>query len=324
MNPPFRLFPEQASSLAERVDRLYAFEVAIALFFTGLICVLILYFGVKYRSGSRADRGNPPQSMLLEIAWAVIPLVLAMVIFVWGARLYFEQQTEPVGHDANIGRLEIQVVGKQWMWKIRHPSGRSEINRLHVPVDHVVRLQMISEDVIHSFYVPSFRVKQDVLPGRYSKLWFKPTKIGTFRLFCAEYCGTEHSQMVGQVIVQEPAAYTAWVSGDTGDPPEVRGRKLFERYRCGSCHRQSAAARGPSLLGLFGNMVPLQSGQTVTADEAYLRESILDPTAKIVAGYQPLMPVYEGQITEDEVLLLIAYLKSLQGERGSTPPAVEP
>lgn len=320
MNTDFRLFPEQASSLAERVDRLYAFEVVVALFFTALICGLILYFGVKYRRGSRADRGNPPASNLLEVAWAVIPLLLTLVMFAWGAGLYFEQQTAPARNGVQDGPLEIQVVGKQWMWKLQHSTGRREINRLHVPVGHVARLRMISEDVIHSFYIPDFRVKQDVLPGRYTTLWFEPTRTGTFRFFCAEYCGSEHSQMIGYVIVQEPAEYAAWVSGDTGEPTEVRGRKLFDRHRCGSCHRQTAGARGPSLIGLFGRERRLESGETIVADESYLRESILQPAARIVAGYEPLMPAYAGQISEGEVLHLIAYLKSLDGKNNRGGP----
>ena len=324
MNTSFELFPEQASTMAHKVDRLYLFELGVAVGFTALICALILYFGVKYRRGSRADRGNPPQSNLLELMWAALPLVLSMVMFAWGADLYFDQQTGPDNSAREREELDIEVVGKQWMWKIRHPWRCRAIKQLHVPLGYVVRLRMISEDVIHSFYVPEFRIKQDVLPGRYSTMWFQPSKTGTFHLFCAEYCGTEHSRMIGEVIVQTPAEYSAWVSGETGEPAEVRGRRLFEQHGCLSCHRGEDSSRGPSLAGVFGRQVALSSGQAVVADEAYLRESILNPRAKVVAGYQPVMPTYQGQIAEGDVLELIAYLKSLGGTRDSTKSVKQP
>ena len=300
----FQLFPDAASTVSHRVDAIYAFLVAVSLFFTFLICALILYFGVRYRRGSPASRANPPISYLLEIAWSVIPLVLMMVMFGWGAAVYRDIQTPPV--DAQ----EIQVVAKQWMWKVQHAEGRAELNQLHIPVGQPVRLRMISEDVIHSFYVPAFRVKQDVLPGYYTRLWFEATKTGHYHLFCAEYCGTEHSHMRGAVIVMEPGVYADWLAGDADVAPEVAGQKLFERYRCGTCHKADGGGSGPSLVGVFGKQVPLEGGGGAQADEQYLRNSILDPAAQIVAGYRPEMPTFRGQLDEGQVLQLIAYLKS--------------
>jgi cytochrome c oxidase subunit 2 len=312
----FQLFPEAASTIAGRVDLLYGFLVAVALFFTVLICVLILGFGIHYRRGSRAERKNPPQSILLEVGWAAIPLVFAMVMFAWGGTIYYEMRTPPPG------TLDIEVVGKQWMWKVQHPDGRAEINELHVPLGQPVRLRMISEDVIHSFYIPVFRLKQDVLPGYYTTMWFEANRTGEFHLFCAEYCGTEHSLMRGTVTVMEPGAYANWLAGETGDPPSVVGERLFERSRCGNCHKPDGSGVAPSLVGLYGNTVTLTGGRTVIADEQYLRDSILNPAKHVVAGRQPLMPTFQGQLTEADVMKLIAYLKTLSdGEpTGSVPP----
>lgn len=304
----FRLFPEQASTHAPRVDLLYFFLLGVALFFTVLIAALIVYFSIKYRRGNtRVDRtpssGHP---LGIEIAWMVIPLVIAMVIFGWGATLYFSAYRPPAG------AMEVRVVAKQWMWKFQHGSGRREINTLHVPLGQSVKLTMISEDVIHSLYVPAFRMKRDVLPGRYSDCWFKATRTGDFHLFCAEYCGTNHSRMTGSVVVMEPSAYEAWLGGGTNELPAVAGKRLFEELRCASCHAPDVgAARCPSVVGLFGREVKLAGGAAVPADEDYLRESILRPSAKVVAGFQPLMPSFDGQVDEEQLIQLIAYIKSL-------------
>lgn len=309
----FRLFPDAASTISHRVDAIYAFLVAVSLFFTILVCALILYFGVRYRRGSPASRANPPISYLLEVAWSVIPFALMMVMFVWGAAVYFDIQTPP--RDAQ----EIHVVAKQWMWKVQHAEGRAELNQLHLPVGQPVRLRMISEDVIHSFYVPAFRVKQDVLPGYYTRMWFEATKPGTYHLFCAEYCGTEHSHMRGAVIVMEPDAYADWLAGNSDIAPELAGQKLFERYRCGSCHKPEGGGIGPGLTGVFGRQTPLEGGSTVVADEQYVRNSILNPAQQVVAGNRPEMPTYRGQLDEVQVLQLIAYLKSLTGRQDAAP-----
>lgn len=305
------LFPESASTVAGKVDALYFFLIGVSAFFTLLICVLIISFAVRYRRGSPAKRENPPVNRFMELIWAAFPLMLTMVMFVWGAVLFFEIQTPPQG------AIEMDVVGKQWMWRIHHQNGREEINEVHVPVNQPVRLQMISEDVIHSFYLPEFRVKQDVLPGYYTSLWFEANRTGTFHLFCAEYCGTEHSRMRGTVIVMEQADYANWLAGESGDPPEVVGQKLFERYRCGSCHKSDGTGTGPSLVGVLGRTVPLTGGGSVTADEQYLHDAIVNPAKQVVAGYQAQMPVF--QFSEVQVLQLIAYLRSLSQKQSVGP-----
>ena len=305
----FRLLPEQASTHAPHVDLLYYFLLALSVFFTVLISASIVYLSIKYRKGNtKVDRTpGPDHSLSLEIIWMVIPLLLSMVIFGWGASLYFSGYRPPAG------ATEVQVVAKQWMWKFQHPNGRREINTLHVPLGVPVKLTMISEDVIHSFYVPAFRVKRDVLPGSYSGCWFEATRTGEFHLFCAEYCGTNHSRMVGRVIVMEPDEYEDWLGGGTSkEPPTVAGERLFNELRCVTCHRpDGATGRCPPLAGLFGHEVKLTGGATVIADDNYLRESILRPTAKVVAGYQPLMPSYDGQVDEEQIIQLISYIKSL-------------
>ncbi len=304
------LFPQQASTVAARVDALYFFLIAVSVFFAVLIFLLVIYFAIRYRRHSELEVPRPLiGSTKLEITWTVIPFVIAMGIFVWGTTLYFDINRIPAD------TLDILVVGKQWMWKIQHPQGPREINNLHVPVGQAVKLTMTSEDVIHSFFIPAFRVKMDVLPGRYSRTWFEATKVGKYHLFCAEYCGTKHSAMGGWVYVMDPVDYEAWLSGgNAGEPLEVSGQKLFEQLRCNTCHLANATGRGPSLVGAFGKPVELQNGQTVVADEAYIRESILNPQAKIVAGYPQNMPTFQGQITETGLLQIIAYIKSLQVE----------
>ena len=305
MDTSFRLFPESASNFAHSVDVLYACLLGMAAFFTILICAMILYFGIRYRRGAVIDRANAPdKNVWLEVTWIAIPLLITTGMFVGGAAVYFQEREPP------INPLEIDVVGKQWMWKLQHAEGKAEINTLHVPNHQAVRLRMISEDVIHSFYVPAFRVKQDVLPGRYTQMWFEPTKTGTYHLFCAEYCGTEHSKMQGTVVVMEPDEYADWLAGETGERPEVAGGKLFERYRCNTCHKPDGTGNGPSLMGIFGSKVPLAGGGSVVADEQYLRDSIVEPKKQVVAGFQPLMPSFRGQLDEAQILKIIAYLKS--------------
>jgi len=313
MNKSFRLFPEQASASAEEMDMLYLFLVANAFFFTALICVLILFFAVRYRRGAKVNRKGAPHGNLgLELLWSFIPLTIMMISFGWGARLFVDAYSPPPH------ALDVYVVGKQWMWKIQHEEGRQEINELHVPVGQPVRLQMISEDVIHSFFVPAFRTKQDVLPGRYTQMWFEANKPGEYHLFCAEYCGTSHSQMRGRVVAMEAADYAEWVSGNPEEPAASVGARLFERYRCESCHGPENTERGPSLVNLIGSMRTLKSGGQVKADLAYLRESIRHPGEKLVAGYENRMPSYEitasGQepLSEEQILQLIAYLETLQ------------
>jgi len=307
MNKGFQLFPEQASTLAAQVDYLYFFLIAVSLFFSVLIFFLIYIFAVKYRRKSEDEVPEQiPGLIKLETLWSIIPFLLCMVVFVWGATLYFDMYSPPKN------ALEYYVVGKQWMWHIQHPTGQREINELHVPTGQPIKLTMATEDVIHSFYIPAFRVKRDVVPGRYTTLWFEATKPGEYHLFCAEYCGTKHSQMVGRVVVMEPADYQNWLSGGVANEPlEVIGEKKFRQLACHTCHIDKPDARGPSLVGVFGEPVRLQNGRTVIVDEGYIRESILNPNAKIAAGYQPVMPTFKGQIDEVGLLQITAYIKSL-------------
>ncbi len=301
------LFPESASTMAPRVDALYFFLLAIAVFFSLLIAGLIVYFAIKFhRTDPDAIGARIHGGMLLEVTWTVIPLMITMVIFVWGASVFFAMARPP---DET---LDIYVVGKQWMWKFQHLDGQREINELHVPLGRPVKLIMTSEDVIHDLFVPAFRVKADVLPGRYTQIWFNTTKPGRYHLFCAEYCGTRHSGMVGEVVVMDQTEYQTWLSG--GGPAgslAEGGAKLFASLACNTCHRPDAQGRGPVLEGLFGKTVTLQSGETITVDEAYVRESILNPAAKIAAGFQPIMPTFQGLVTEEQLLELIEYVKSL-------------
>ena len=294
--------------MAPRVDNLYFFLIAIAVFFSTLIALLIVVFAVKYRRTHPADVGAPiTGSVPLELMWSIVPFGISMVIFAWSANVYFDLNRPP---DET---LQIYAVGKRWMWKFQHIDGQREINELHVPVGRPVKVTATSEDVIHDLYFPAFRVKTDVIPGRYMSLWFTATKAGEYHMFCAEYCGTKHSGMIGRVVVMEPAAYQAWLGGGAGEMPmSARGQKAFQELACHTCHMEDTSGRGPALRGLFGSQVKLADGSTVVADEAYLRESILNPQAKLVAGYQPLMPTFQGLVSEEALMGLLEYIKSLQ------------
>jgi len=311
--PP--LFPERASTMAGRVDALYFFLLALSAFFALLIAGLIVYFAIKYRRRAPDSVGDRIHGgTALEVTWTVVPFIITMGIFVWGASVYFAMATPPED------TLNIYVVGKQWMWKFQHLDGQREINELHVPVGRNVKLITTSEDVIHDFFVPAFRMKADVLPGRYVSLWFHPTRPGRYQLFCAEYCGTQHSKMIGEVVVMDPTEYQTWLSGGAPEGSLASsGEKLFQDLACITCHRGDVQGRGPVLQGLFGKTVTLQNGETVVADEAYIRESILNPGAKITAGFQPIMPAFQGLVSEEQLLALIEYVKSL-----GTQPQVEP
>jgi cytochrome c oxidase subunit 2 len=308
----FAIFPEQASTMARRVDALLFFLLGLTVFFVVLIAGLITVFMVRYRRRAEDERpAGVHGSLALEAFWTIAPFGISMVIFFWGASIYASLARPP--DDA----LQVNVVGKQWMWKVQHMEGRREIDELHVPVGRPVRLTLTSEDVIHSFYVPAFRIKQDAVPGRYTATWFQATKPGTYHLFCAEYCGTLHSGMIGWVVAMEPAEFQAWLSGAApgaaGVPVAKAGERLFEAQGCVSCHRGEPGGRGPSLAGLFGSTVRLQDGRTVVADAAYIRRSILNPQADVVAGYEPVMPTYQGLLGEEDVMQLIAYIESLAG-----------
>jgi len=324
MNPSLQLIPEQASSTAAHLDQLTLYLLVVAAIFSTLIFALIFFFAVKYRRRSNHERPVEVHGALtLEIIWTVVPFILMMVMFVWGVNVFFEMSRPP--DDA----MNVYVVGKQWMWKTQHLGGQREINELHVPLGRPVRLTMTSEDVIHSFYMPAFRVKFDVLPGRYTTAWFNPTKPGKYHLFCAEYCGTLHSGMIGWIYVMEPAEYETWLAGGSGSESLAsRGEKLFQYLACANCHRTDQPGRCPNLQGMFGTGVQLTTGETVKADEAYIRESILNPSAKVVAGYQNVMPSFQGQVTEEDLLQLMEYIKSLSKPAGTpalgaTPSAIQ-
>jgi len=313
----FPLWPVPASSGARNIDALFIFLVLLAGFVSIAIFTMIVAFALKYRHRPGHKAEQIEGSIPLEVTWSVVPLAIFMVIFGWGAIIYFRERTPPREADA------VYVVAKQWMWKLEHEQGQKEINELHVPVGRDIKLVMTSQDVIHSFYVPAFRIKQDVLPGRYTTAWFHATRPGVYHLFCAEYCGTTHSGMIGQVVVLEPAQYQAWLAGGiTSGSLAANGETLFQQLGCPTCHRSDMQGRGPNLAGVFGNPVQLEDGRKVIADENYIRESILSPNAKIVSGFKPIMPTFQGLVSEDQLTALVAYIKSLsQPPSGAAGPA---
>ncbi len=317
------LWPARASTIANRTDALMIFLLAITGFFTVMIFILIFVFAVKYRRSKNPVPTPIEGSNILEFTWTIIPFGAFIIMFVWGASIYMVEARPP--KDA----IEIFVVGKQWMWKFQHSEGQREIDQLHVPVGRDVRLTMISQDVIHSMFMPEFRVKQDVLPDRYTTLWFHATKPGRYHIFCTQYCGTMHSGMIGEVVVMEPATYQAWLSGGNAEGSLAStGQKLFQQLGCSTCHRFDTQGRGPNLVGVYGKPVLLDDGRTVTADDNYVRESILNPGAKVVAGFRPIMPSFQGIVNEEQLLSLVAYIKSIsmpeQREPVSNRPAVPP
>ncbi len=317
---PLPYMPEQASSVAPEVDALYLFLVGISIFFGVLIAALVVGFAVRYRRRSE-DEKTPHihGSALLEIAWSAIPLAIVMAVFFWSAKIYFDINRAPQNP------MEVYVVGKRWMWKLQHLTGQREINQLHVPVGVPVKLTLTSEDVIHSFFVPAFRIKKDAIPGRYTSLSFTATKPGRYHLFCAEYCGTQHSGMIGEIVVLEPHEFQEWLAGGAAaTSPAAAGEKLFKDLACITCHKGDSAARGPALAGVFGSEVRLADGSVVKADESYLRESIVNPTARVVAGFQPIMPTFQGVVSEEQLMQLVAYIQTLKREGQGAPPAAAP
>jgi cytochrome c oxidase subunit 2 len=318
------LIPEQASTTAERVDALFLFQLAVTSSMGVLVTSLILYFIARYRR--RSKQAATPRITgwtPIELAWSTVPFIIFVIMFVWGAQIFLDVARPPP--DA----MEIFVVGKRWMWKFQHQTGQREINELHIPLGRPVKLTLTSEDVIHDLFVPAFRTKIDVLPGRYVRTWYTPTKPGRYHLFCSQYCGTNHSGMIGWVTVMEPAEFSDWLAYHAEGSLALKGRKLFLKLQCVTCHSANAKARAPVLEGLYGQIVPLQDGHSVLADEAYLRESILKPRAKIVAGWEPIMPTFEGQLadpnedlTQEEAMIqLLAFLKTLRP--GQTPNRTE-
>ena len=305
----FSLFPAQASTLAPEIDNLYLGVIAITAFFAVVVVIFVVYFAIKYRDDTGEKVGAPiTGSVPLELGWSLIPFFISIGIFVWASVVFFHIVRAP---DQT---LEVYSTGKRWMWRFQHIDGQREINELHVPVGRPIRVVFTSEDVLHDLFIPAFRVKADAVPGRYSAIWFEPTQVGQFHIFCAEYCGTRHSGMVGTVYVMEQADYQAWLSGGgaTGGTMLQQGEALFTQLACVTCHLPDGSGRGPSLVGVFGSQVALEDGSTVMADESYLRESILTSQAKTVKGYEHVMPTFQGLINEDGVAALIEYIKSMQ------------
>ena len=311
MNASFHLLPASASTAAGRFDTLFLAMLLLTGTVALAVAVLIVFFSVRYRKGSAADRSHAPRrGRPIEIAWTVTPLLLFLGIFAWAAYDYTRLYQAPP--DA----MPVFVVAKQWMWKLQHANGRREIDELHVPLGQPVRLLMTSQDVIHSFYVPAFRVKQDVVPGRYTSLWFTPTKAGEFHLFCAEYCGTDHAAMRGRIIVMQPSDFARWLQSGPAQPGiAARGFELFRRYGCSGCHTAGSSVHAPDLNGLLGRTVHLQDGRALVADENYIRDSILLPRKDVVAGYEPIMPSFAGQVGEEDVMAIIEYIRGT-GEGG--------
>ncbi len=309
------LFPEQASTFAWQVDGLYLYLILISVGFTVPIVAVIFFFFVRYREKEKFATGEEIHgSIALETIWSIIPFVISMTIFLGGAVVYYNQYTPPADS------MEIYVVGKQWMWKFQHGTGQREINELHIPVGRNVKLTMTTEDVLHDVYIPAFRTKADVIPGRYTTLWFNATKPGKYHLYCAEYCGLNHSGMGGYIYVMEQRDYDNWLSGsESGQTPVQAGQDLFQnKLGCASCHEGGASQRGAKLEGIYNHEVKLTTGQTVIADDEYIRNSILNPSSQIVEGYQPIMPTFKGQVTEEQLVSLVAYIKSLSGNTAGT------
>lgn len=309
------LHPPTASRIAGEVDQLYYFLTALTLFFTCLIFGCIFVFMIKYRRRSDDDRAQQILgSVPLEVLWTVIPSLICAGIFIWASYLYVRNARPPAN------ATEIFVIGKQWMWHVQHPEGPREIDALHVPVGQAVKLTMTSQDVIHGFFIPAFRVKKAVLPGAYNSIWFKPDQVGTYHLFCTEYCGAGHSKMIGWIYVMKPSDYAAWLAGEMKSQSMAQeGARLFNQLGCATCHVANDTGTAPSLVGIYGKSEPLRDGSTRVVDETLIRQAIIDPNSVLLPHYSPIMPTFKGQVTEEQILQLMAYIKSLgTEERTST------
>jgi len=301
------LFPREASTIAPYADELYFFLILMTILGIVLVGALVFGFSIMYRKEKHPVAVQVEGSTLLEATWTIIPLAIFLICFVWGALLYFRIYNPPTN------AMNIYVVGKQWMWKAEHPGGQHEINALHVPMGRPVQLTMISQDVFHSFSIPDFRVKREVIPGRYTTVWFEATAAGTYHIFCTQYCGTKHSAMIGEVTVLTPEDYQKWTQQSTsGMSLAQNGERLFASMGCNACHSGNAAARGPNLAGVYGSKLQMANGSQVLVNDAYLRDAILNPSQHVTAGYAPIMPTYQGQISEDGLIDLVEYVKNLQ------------
>ena len=334
------LFPAEASTISPWVDGLYFFLLVMTVVGLLLVGTLLTVFSLRYRKEKNPVATQVEGSTLLEATWTIIPLAIFLMTFVWGALLYFRIYDPPVN------AMNVYVVGKQWMWKVEHPGGQHEINELHVPTGRPVQLTMISQDVFHSFSIPDFRVKREVIPGRYTTVWFQATTPGTYHLFCTQYCGTQHSGMIGEVTVLTPEDYQKWLQQSTsGMSLAQNGERLFASMGCNACHNGTATARGPNLAGVYGSKLTTTNGSQVLVNEAYLRDAILNPSQHVTAGFAPIMPTYQGQISEDGLIDLVEFIKNMQSNyrvqqtqvtsesndaapttpvEGTTPEAVKP
>jgi cytochrome c oxidase subunit 2 len=320
MWPKLPFILPQASSYAARVDWVMGAITLVGLFFATVVAATIIFFAVKYRQGSRVNRTLPGhEGIALELTWTMIPLVIAIGLYIWSTSVYYSMVRVPRG------AMDVYVVGKQWMWKMQHSTGRWEMNELHVPVGRPIKLTMISEDVIHDFGIPSMRVKQDVLPGRYTETWFEPTRVGRYHIFCSQFCGTNHAIMGGYVTVMEPADFEKWMAtGNVNTSLASAGERKFRELGCTGCHGANASVRAPNLEGIYNQSVPVQLADegmrttVVKADDRYLHDSILLPEKEIAAGYQPIMPSFKGRVTEEELVQIIDYIKSLSTSNGTS------
>lgn len=323
MNLP--IAPIQATNFAVEVDNIFLALTGLTFFFTILVLSLLLFLAIRYRRGSNHSRkGAPDEHLILELSWSLGPLVIAVFMFIWATKPFTEVYSPPANAE------EVFVIGKRWMWHMQHTNGIRENNELHVPVGRAIKLTLISQDVIHGFYVPAFRMKRDVLPGRYNTVWFQPTRPGRYHLFCSEYCGTNHSEMIGWVYVMDPADYQAWLNSggnratQQAETPVMAGESLYNNLGCGNCHGEVNNVHGPTLYGLAGKIRQLEDGSSVVADDNYLRRSIIDPNGQVVKGYQNIMPAYpvgkeQGQLSEEQVLNLVAYMKTLGSASNASP-----
>ena len=309
--PGLPFWPPTASGYASQINVLFGALLIVGALTAGLVFFLMLFFANKYRHGSNADRsGTTKKTWRFEVSWTAATLLIFVGLAVWGADIYLHLYNPPAN------AVQIFVVGKQWMWKAQHPGGQREINALHVPVGQPIRLVLASQDVIHSFFIPALRIKQDVVPGRYETMWFRADKVGRYHLFCAEYCGTDHAHMGGWITVMEPRDFGRWLQAQGGQETlAAQGKDLFRRYGCSGCHEAGGMVRAPRLEGVFGSPVPLSDGSVVIADERYVRDSILDPKAQVAAGYAPVMPTFAGQVGEDDLAKLVAYVESIGPEQ---------
>ena len=310
MNPsdyPLALWPSSASASAVETDYIILAFTVLTLLLTVPIFVAITWFAIYYRDGRTVNRGHPEaRNVKVELSWMLIPFMLTLVFFVWGATLFDTHKHPPAN------AIQVSAIGRQWMWKFQHPGGQAEINNLHVPVGQPVVIKMISQDVIHSLYIPAMRIQMETLPDRYTQLWFNADRTGTYRFYCSEFCGTDHSNMDGLLTIMEPADYARWLQQAGSDQSLANaGKALFASYGCSGCHGSNSTVHAPSLAGIYGRPVPMEAGGTVLADDTYIRDKILNPDRNKVAGYKQVMPSFKGIVPEDDLLRLIAFVKSL-------------